>query len=82
MERELTIGCPHGSASGPHYWNTRYNDLLEIDLGEAQEFEGFADDTIFKARVNHIEDLEVRASNLLKELCEWAVLGKLSFNLT
>jgi hypothetical protein len=80
VERELTIGCLQGSASGPHYWNIQYDDLLEIDLGEAQGFEGFADDTIFKARANNIEDLEVQANNALKELCEWAVSSKLSFN--
>ncbi len=27
--RQLNIGCPQGSASGPFYWNIQYNDLLE-----------------------------------------------------
>ncbi len=78
--RELTVGCPQGSACGPWFWNTFYDDALKLKLNEEKEIEGIADDTTLEIYADTIEELEMGANRALELLCEWAHINKLEFN--
>ncbi len=47
IERNLNIGCPQGSASGPWFCKISYigDDIFDIQLEEDDKIEGFCDDT-------------------------------------
>jgi hypothetical protein len=30
VTKELTLGCPQGSASGPGFWNISYDDIFDL----------------------------------------------------
>jgi hypothetical protein len=74
------MGCPQGSACGPHFWKIYYDDLLEIQLDDNQFIEGFADDTCIGIRAKTITELERNASYVLEKVCKWAETSKLKFN--
>jgi hypothetical protein len=78
--KELSLGCPQGSASGPHFWNIQYNDIFDYQFGSGQQIEGFADDTIIKVCSKTIPELETKAHEVLQKLIEWADTSKLKFN--
>jgi ribonuclease HI len=80
VKRNLTIGCPQGSASGPWFWNISYNDVFDIEMKESDQIIGFADDTRLDFFAQTIEDLERQANQALAKLCIWAKNSKICFN--
>lgn len=80
LERELSLGCPQGSASGPGFWNIGYDDIFDLNLNEDIEIIGFADDTNLLVFAESIEELERRVIDRLEAIETWAQKSKLEFN--
>ena len=78
----MTLGCPHGSACGPLYWNIQYNDIFDIvkDIPNV-DIDAFADDTIIKIFAKSTKTIEFLANKVLKLIYNWAENNKLIFNI-
>jgi hypothetical protein len=80
IEREVTLGCPQGSASGPGFWNIAYDDIFDLNIEESVEIIGFADDTNLLVYDKTIEGLEHKVNDRLRAIEIWAQNNKLDFN--
>jgi hypothetical protein len=80
--RQMTVGCPQGSASGPWFWNICIDDIFELSEGNDCNIECFADDTIIKIFAKTIEELEIIANNKLRQVFQWSLDNKLTFNVS
>ncbi len=78
-KRDLNIGCPQGSASGPWLWNIAYDDIFDLSEDNIKII-GFADDTLIMIESQNIQDLEIKANNKLQQISEWGRNNKLTFN--
>lgn len=80
IEKNLTLGCPQGSACGPGFWNIAYDDIFNLSDREDTQIIGFADDTNLMIFADNIQELEIKANEKLKEIESWADDNKLIFN--
>jgi hypothetical protein len=80
--RDLSIGCPQGSACGPSLWNISIDDIFDINTSEDIEIECFADDTIIKVFAKDITILEEKSNEILNKIKIWAENHKLIFNIS
>lgn len=80
--RQMSVGCPQGSASGPGFWNVSIDDIFDLSDAQDIEIECFADDTIVKIFDKNIDNLELKTNDVLNKLKQWADNNKLSFNVS
>lgn len=80
--RQMSAGCPQGSASGPGFWNISIDDIFELSTDNDIVIECFADDTLIKIYDQNIANLETKTNNFLQKLEMWAKNSKLTFNVT
>jgi hypothetical protein len=80
IEKNLTKGCPQGSACGPGFWSIIYNSLLELDLPDNSIIQGFADDTLVMVSGQSISEIQSKANIILNSVKEWSLENKLEFN--
>lgn len=77
--RDLNIGAPQGSCSGPWLWNICFDDIFNMSDTNVQ-INGFADDTLIMVYSDNTQELENIANRKLEQIHEWAKDNKLSFN--
>ncbi len=63
--RELNVGCPQGSACGPHYWNIGFDDIFVLANNDSVVIDVFADDTIVKIFAKTTQEVETIANNII-----------------
>ncbi len=80
VTKNLTLGCPQGSASGPGFWNIAYDDIFSIADNTDVRIIGFADDTNLMVYADSVEELEIIVNQKLQQIEVWAEENKLSFN--
>jgi len=80
IEKPVTMGCPHGSCSGPGFWNTFYNSLLNMDFSHRTRVNAFADDLLVLIRGKPSLYAENYAKQDLKKIENWARENKMHFN--
>jgi hypothetical protein len=78
VEREITIGCPQGSASSPWFWNICFDDIFDLSE-ENIKINCFADDTILMFYAQNTNELQLKVNNKLRQIHEWGKANKLSF---
>lgn len=71
VKEEMTCGAPQGSRIGPIIWNITYDDFLKMDLPEATELVGFADDTLIVCAADNVDILELRINESLRRAKRW-----------
>ena len=55
-QRNISKGCPQGSASGPGFWNIFYNSLLNLEYSKNTKVIAYADDLMILVKgSNQIE---------------------------
>jgi hypothetical protein len=81
-KRQMTAGCPQGSASGPWFWNVSIDDIFQLNDGEDCVIECFADDTIAMIFAQNSDELERKVNNKLCQLMDWSKSNKLRFNVS
>jgi hypothetical protein len=77
--RDLNIGAPHGSCSGPWLWNICFDDIFNMSETNVQ-INGFADDTLVMVYSDNTQELESIANLKLEQIHEWGKDNKLSFS--
>jgi hypothetical protein len=80
LSKNLSKGCPQGSACGPGFWIILFNALLELKLPAGVNIQGFADDTLLIITSKSIAELELKANEALNKVYEWSQKNKLEFN--
>jgi hypothetical protein len=78
-EREINLGCPQGSASGPWLWNIMFDDIFELNDTDVL-LQGFADDLILIVYAKSIEELQQITNEKLEKIKIWAKNNKITFN--
>lgn len=82
VTREITKGCPQGSACSPGLWNVLYDELLTQDLPNHCDLMAYADDALLLARASSLEELTRKVNQALEIIFYWGRENKLTFNPT
>ncbi len=80
VTKNLSKGCPQGSACGPGFWNIIFNSCLKLNFPSTVSMNGFADDALLQIFARTIPELETKAKESLNLLSIWAKNNKLEFN--
>ena len=80
INRNATQGCMQGSPSGPVFWNTLYDGLLNIEFPEHVFAQAYADDALIIACGASIKCCSERANKALRLIGDWATTVHLNFN--
>ena len=72
IEKPVTMRCSHSSCSGPGFWNTLYNSLLNMEFSHLIRVIAFADDLLVVSRGKCALDAENCANQDLKKIENWA----------
>ena len=80
--KNVTRGCPQGSACGPSFWNILYDEVFELRLPANCELVAFADDLLLMSWASDLPALEEQTNTAIKLIADWGQGVKLSFNET
>ena len=78
-QRNISKGCPQGSASGPGFWNIFYNSLLNLQYSKKTKVIAYADDLMTLVKGSNQVEVENFANIETQKVEKWA-RNKLSFN--
>ena len=80
VQRNISKGCPQGSASSPGFWNIFYNSLLNLEYSKNTKNIAYADDLMILVKgTSHVE-VENYANIETHKVATWARNNKTSFN--
>lgn len=80
IKREVTMGCPQGSRSGPGYWKVLYDGIFSTELPAGCSVIGFADDTMLLVQAAQQKRLKTTTNNALNKLQQRAERTRIKFN--
>ena len=78
--KNLTKGCPQGSALGPGIWNISYDELLTLSTPEDCYIKGCCDDTKLLIYGENLQTIQSKTNKLLNDIYNWGQKTKLEFN--
>ena len=57
-QRNISKGCPQGSATGPGFWNILYNSLLNLEYRQNTKVTAYADDLMILVKGSNQVEVE------------------------
>ena len=80
VQRNISKGCPQGSASSPGFWNILYNSLLDLEYCKNTKVIAYADDLVILVKGASQLEVENYANIEMQKVAKWARNNKMSFN--
>ena len=80
VQRNISKGCPQGSASSPGFWNIFYNSLLNLEYSKNTKIIAYADDLMILVKGSSQVEVENYANIETQKVATWARNNKTSFN--
>jgi hypothetical protein len=71
-QRNISEGCPQGSASGPGFWNILYNSLLNLEYRQNTKVIAYADDLMILVKGSNQVEVENYVNIETQKIANWA----------
>ena len=78
-KKNLSMGCPQGSAVGPWLFNIAIDDIFDLQEDNVK-IQAFADDILIMIYSEELNIAESKANRILNEISKWGEANKMQFN--